>query len=206
VGTGPVSVSDQGLFPAEHRALRELYAMAGQLAAHWSSLAPRLGGEAADVLERGAAAARELLRELVEHTTAHGLHGVPAAQGLGSGGGRLKSAADLMLERNQALRRAVLDMQNVTTLLGYLARVADQRDGADLAAWERGWETRLRELEDLVRAAAIDEGADPDRAIVPADTGKMGRAGHAVANGLGTLGEAFDGSAMGRAARRVRGR
>jgi hypothetical protein len=206
VGTGPVSVTDQGLFPAEHRALRELYAMAGQLAAHWSSLAPRVGGETADVLSRGAGAARELLGELVDRTTAHGLHGVPAAQGLGSGGGRLKSAADLMLERNQALRRAVLDVQYVTTLLGYLARLADQRDGAELAAWERVWETRLREFEDLARAAAVDEGTDPDRAIVPADTGKMGRAGHAVASGLGTLGEAFDGSVVGRAARRVRGR
>jgi hypothetical protein len=204
VGTGPVSVTDQGLFPAEHRALRELYAMTGQLAAHWSGLAPRLGGEAAEVLERGAAAARGLLRELVDRTTAHGLHGVPAAQGLGSGGGRLKSATDLMLERNQALRRAVLDVQYVTTLLAYLATLADQRDGADLAAWERGWETRLRELEDLCRAAAVNEGADPDRAIVPAETGKVGRAGHAVASGLGTLGEAFDGSAIGRAARRVR--
>jgi hypothetical protein len=206
VGTGPVSVTDQGLFPAEHRALRELYAMAGQLAAHWGSLAPRVGGEAADVLERGAAAARELVRELVERTTAHGLHGIPAAHGLGSSGGRLKSAADLMLERNQALRRAVLDVQYVTTLLAYLAKVADQRDGAELAAWERGWETRLRALEEAVRAVAVAEGSDPDRAIVPADTGKMGRAGHAVANGLGTLGEAFDGSVVGRAARRVRGR
>jgi hypothetical protein len=204
VGTGPLPITSQGLFPAEHRALRELYAMTGQLAAHWSALGSRLGGDTADVLERGAAAARELLGELADRTAAHGLHGVPAAQGLGSGGGRLKSAGDLMLERNQALRRAVLDVQYVTTLLAYLAELADRRDGADLAVWERGWETRLRESEDAVRAAAVAEGSDPERAILPAESGKMGRAGHAVANGLGTLGEAFDGSPIGRAARRVR--
>jgi len=204
VGTGPLPVTDQGLFPAEHRALRELYAMAGQLASHWGGLAPRLGGEAAAVLERGAAAARELLGELAGQTAAHGLHGVPAAQGLGGGGGRLKSAADLMLERNQALRRAGLDIQNVTTLLAYLAQLADARDGAELAGWERGWETRLREIESAALTVAVDEGREPDRAIEPADPGRMGRAGHAVANGLGTLGEAFDGSPLGRAARRVR--
>jgi hypothetical protein len=206
VGTGSLPVTEQGLFAAEHRALRELYAMAGQLSSHWGGLAPRLGGATGDLLERGAAAATELLGELAERTAAHGLHGVPAAQGLGGGGGRLKSAGDLMLERNQALRRAVLDVQYVTTLLAYLAELADKRDGTALAAWERGWETRLRELEDAARAAAVAEGREPEQAIVPADPGTLGRAGHAVASGLGTLGEAFDGSPLGRAARRVRGR
>ena len=37
-------MSDSGLYPAEHRALRELYAMASQLASHWTRLAGRLGG------------------------------------------------------------------------------------------------------------------------------------------------------------------
>ena len=46
--------------------------------------------------------------------------------------------------------------------------------------------------------------ADPDYAIRPA-AGALGRAGHGVANALGTFGEAFDGSPVGRAARRLRG-
>jgi hypothetical protein len=206
VGAGSLPVSEQGLFPAEHRALRELYALAGQLGAHWGGLAPRIGGEAGDVLERGAAAAGELLGELTDRTAAHGLFGTPAAQGIGNGGGWLKSAGDLLLERNQALRRAVLDVQHVTTLLAYLAELADRRDGVALASWERAWERRLREFEDAARQAAVSEGRDPARAVAPADPGALGRAGQAVTSGLGTLGEAIDGSPLGRAARRVRGR
>jgi hypothetical protein len=206
VGTGPLPVTEQGLFPAEHRALRELYAMAGQLASHWGALAPRIGGTTGDVLERGAAAGRELLRELADRTAAHGLHGVPAAEGLGTGGAWLKNAGDLMLERNQALRRALVDVQQVTTLLAYLAELADRRDGAALAAWERAWQARMADLEDAARRAAVAEGEHAERAIAPADPGSWGRAGHTVASGLGTLGEAIDGSPIGRAARRARGK
>jgi hypothetical protein len=193
VGAGAVPVTEQGLFPAEHRALRELYAMTRGLAAHWSKLAGRLGGEPAQVLERGADAARGLLRELAERTAAHDLHGIPAAQGVGSSQARLRGATELFLERNQALRSAVLDIQHVTTLLPYLAELAQRRDDAALAAWHRRWETRLRAIEDDARAAAAAEGRDPDRAVQPAEPSKLGRAGHAVASGLGTVGEALDG-------------
>jgi hypothetical protein len=206
VGTGPLPVTEHGLFPAEHRALRELHAMVRQLGGHWSKLARRLGGEAGDVLERGAAATRELLDELSERGEAHGLYGFPAAQGVGANAAGLRGVSDLLLERNQALRAAVLDMTHVTLLLGYLAELADVRGGAELAAFHRRWEARLRELEDAARAVALAEGRAPERAIEPAGPGSLGRAGHAVASGLGTLGEALDGSAVGRAARRLRGR
>jgi hypothetical protein len=206
VGTGPVSLTEQGLFPAEHRGLRELHAMARQLGGHWSKLARRLGGDAADVLERGAAATRELLAELEEWSAAHDLYGFPAAQGVGANAAGLRGVSDLLLERNQALRGAVVDMTHVTMLVSYLAKLAEARDGGELAAFHRRWEVRLRSLEDEARAVAVAEGREPERAIEPADPGSLGRAGHAVANGLGTLGEAFDGSAVGRAARRLRGR
>jgi len=97
-------------------------------------------------------------------------------------------------------------MTHVTLLLGYLAELAERRDGAELAAFHRGWEARLREIEDAARAAALAEGRSPDRAIQPAGPGSLGRAGHAAASGLGTLGEALDASALGRVARRLRGR
>ena len=117
MGTGSLPVSEHGLFPAEHRALRELYAMASQLASHWTRLGGRLGGAPGDALADGASAARELLRELADRTAAHGLHGFPAAQGVG---GRLAGArnvaGDLLLERNQALRAAVLDVAHATTV------------------------------------------------------------------------------------------
>ena len=72
-----------GLHPAQNRALRELYAFARQLAAHWSRLAPRLGSApASKALEAGAEAARELLVELADLTAHYRLYGFPAAQGV----------------------------------------------------------------------------------------------------------------------------
>src|SRR4051794_41583737 len=72
-------VTDEGLFPAEHRALRELYATARQLERHWSRLAGRLGAPAAAPLRAGAHAIGALLAELDERAASHGLHGFPAA-------------------------------------------------------------------------------------------------------------------------------
>jgi hypothetical protein len=206
VGTGPLPVSERGLLPAEHRALRELHVMVRQLGGHWSKLAGRVGGEAAEVLDRGAAASRELLDELSARCEPHDVHGFPAAQGVGASAAGWRGVSDLLLERNQALRGAVLDMVHVTVLLAYLAELAERRGGADLAAFHRGWEARMREVEHAARQVAVAEGREPERAIEPAEAGSLGRAGHAVANGLGTLGEAIDGSAVGRAARRFRGR
>jgi hypothetical protein len=193
-----------GLFPAEHRALRELHVVTRQLAGHWSRLGSRLGGEPRVVLDRGAAAARELLDELVPRCREVGIELFPAAQGVGANAAGLRGVSDLLLERNQALRGAVLDMAHATILLGYLAELADERGDAELAGWQRAWETRLRAIEDDARAVAIAEGREPELAIEPAKPGTLGRAGHAVANGLGTLGEALDGSAVGRAARKLR--
>jgi hypothetical protein len=186
------------LNPAEHRALRELYASARYMVDRWERLADRLGEEA---LRSGAAEARELLRELSERTAEHGLHGWPAAVGVGNRAAGLRRLGDVLLERNQALRYAVLDVQVVTTLLPYLATLADTRADAGLAEWERGWETRMRAVEDRAREAAAETGRDPGTAIQPAERGALGRAGHSLAVGIGTLGEAIDGS---RAARRKR--
>lgn len=196
----------QGLFPAEHRALRELHATARQLASHWQRLAGRLGGEPGGILSDGAGAARELLRELAERTAAHDLHGRPAAQGMGTRIAGLHGAGDLMLERNQALRTALLDVQHVRTLLAYLSALADRRGDAPLAAWHRRWEVRLRESEEAALAAVVALARDPEAAVLPAEPSALGRAGHGVASGLGTLGEAIDGSAVGRAARRLSSR
>jgi hypothetical protein len=184
-------VSDHGLLPAEHRALRELYALARQLGGHWAKLDDKLDDPPA-VLARGVEASKELLSELAERTAAYGLHGVPAATGVGVWGSWLRGAGDVFFERNQALRIAVLDVQHVTTLVGYLTTLADGRSDTALAGWLRGWESRLRRIEDEVRSAAVAEGADPERAIQPYDGSPIGRAGHAIALKLGTLGEAYD--------------
>jgi hypothetical protein len=184
-------VSDDGLFPAEHRALRELYALTRQLGGHWAKLDDKLE-DAPAALAAGVEASKGLLSELAERTAAYGLHGVPAATGAGVWGSWLRGAGDVFFERNQALRIAVLDVQHVTTLLAYLAALADGRSDTALAGWLRGWESRLRRIEDEIRAAAVAEGAHPDRAIQAYDGSPLGRAGHALALKLGTLGEAYD--------------
>jgi len=200
-----MEITGHGLYRAEHRALRELYAAAHQLCGHWQRLAERLGGQAATVLRHGSDDCHGLLDELAGRTEEHGLHGFPAAQGVG---GRLagvrNNAGDLLLERNQAMRVAVLDMQHLTTLLAYLARLAATRGDEQLAGFHRRWEERLRAVEDEARAAAIEIGCEPAAAVIPADQGPLGRAGHRVANAVGTAGEAIDASAVGRAARRFR--
>jgi len=205
VGAGPLPVTDNGLFPAEHRALRELYGGGRHLAAHWDRLAANLGGEPAKVLSRGAAAAREMLGELADRTAVHNLHGEPAAQGAGGQLAHLRGAADLLLERNQALRGAVLEAAHVGILLAYLAELATARGDTDLASWERAWEGRLRELEGAARGVAVAEGRTPEWAVEPAHDSRLGRAGHSLAAGLGTVGEAIDASVVGRAVRRRRG-
>ena len=191
MGTGSLPVSDQGLFPAEHRALRELYALARQFGGHRARLADKLD-PAPEVLDQGVEASKELLGDLASRTAAYGLHGVPAATGAGAWTSRLRGAGDLLLERNQALRGALLDLQHVITLLGYLAALAERRADTDLATWERGWELRLRALADEAARAVAAEAADPERAVRPYDGSKLGRAGHKLAVGLGTLGEAYD--------------
>jgi hypothetical protein len=78
-----------------------------------------------------------------------------------------------------------------------------QRGDAPLATFYEIWETRLHAVQSDARAAVIALAADPEDAIQPADNTTLGRAGHGVANALGTLGEAVDASPVGHAARRL---
>jgi hypothetical protein len=191
VGTGSLPVTDPGLFPAEHRALRELYALTRQFGDHWARLDDKLD-PAPEVLGSGIDASKELLGDLASRTAAYGLHGVPAATGAGAWTSRLRGAGDLLLERNQALRGATLDIQHVITLLAYLAALAARRDDLALAEWLSGWETRLRAIAGELQAAVVAEAEEPERAIQAYDGSKLGRAGHKLQVSLGTLGEAYD--------------
>jgi hypothetical protein len=196
-------ITTQGLLPAEHRAFRELHATARQVESHWAKLAKRLGGDLATLLDEGSSAAGELLRELRSRIgTEFHVHGQPAAQAVGARLAGARGISDLLLERNQAFRAALLDVQHVTTLLGYTSALARTRGDASLAAWHEGWATRLRALEERGRAAAAAMGADPEDAIAPADDGRAGRAGARLGAVVGTVGEAIDASPVGRLARR----
>jgi hypothetical protein len=201
--TGNGSDPTPGLHPAQNRGLRELYAGARQLARHWSTLADRLGSDdAVTELRAGAEAAEELVGELGELTSSYGLYGFPAAQGAGARMAGMRNAvADRALERNQAVRMAVLDVQHVVTLCAYLAELGRAAGDERMVEFCGRWERKLKRLESRARKAAVAQAADPASAVLPLDDGPVGRAGHRLANAAGTLGEWFDR----RAAERNRG-
>jgi hypothetical protein len=184
--------------PAEHRALREAYATARQLHTHWTRLGARLGGPPGDYLAEGAQAAAELLGDLADSS----IPGVPMAQGVGASLGGARAVSDLMLERNQAFRAALLELARLTILAGYLGGLARARGDAEAAARRAVWEERLRELEERGRAIATTLADDPDAAIAPASGGPLGMAGQRINVAMGSVGEAIDQSPVGRLARR----
>ena len=182
------------LHPAENRGYRELYAFARQLAEHWEALAERSEGrpEAAS-LAGGAVAARELIEELEPMTGSRGLHGRPAAQGVGSSLAKQRTGVrDRFLERNQAVRFAVEEMQHLVTLLSYLGSVAAGRGDEELGGFCARWVRKLKRLENAARKAAAALGEDPDAAIEPLDPSPAGRAAHGVGYAMGSVGEWFD--------------
>jgi hypothetical protein len=181
------------MLPAEHRALRELGAFTGQLARHWDALAGRLGGDEATLLRAGSADGRALLAALEPLIADRGLAARPAAQVAGALVTPRPLMGDRLLERNQALRFAVLDVQHCVTLLGYLARLAAADGDRALEAFLGEWELRLRRHEDAVRAAAVAAGERPDEAIRPADGSLAGRAGQRLSSSVGAVGEWVDG-------------
>ncbi|MEA2442950.1 MAG: hypothetical protein QOJ12_242 [Thermoleophilales bacterium] len=185
-----MSASPDQLHPAQSRGFRELYAAARQVANHHRSLADRL---AVPAFGESANAAQRMLDELRTQTARYDLHGQPAAQGVGVSGARARSSVvDRFLERNQAERIAVLDLQHVVTLLGYLATASETNGNSDLAGFCRRWHAELREVESRVRDAAIDSGRDLDAAVEPFDPSPVGRAAHGVGYWFGTFGEWFD--------------
>jgi hypothetical protein len=182
------------LHPAQNRGLRELVATARQLADHWSALRPRFARTApARALERGADAAHGLIEEIKPLMEARGLYGGPAAQSVGKSlAGSRSQLGDRFLERNQALRTALLDVQHVATLLGYQAKVAETRGDAELAQALRRNGRKVLSIERAARMAAVELGKDPDKAIERVDQSPAGRVAHGAANAAGTVGEWVD--------------
>jgi hypothetical protein len=185
-----MSPSLDQLHPAQNRGFRELYAAARHVVNHYRALARHFDEPA---LTEAETAVRRLLDELREQTERYDLHGSPAAQNVGVTAARARSGVgDRFLERNQALRLAVLDIQHVVTLLGYLAAASETNGNADLAAFCSRWHGQLGSVEERVRQAAIEMGRRPDEATLPLDSSALGRAAHAVPQWVGTVGEWFD--------------
>ena len=181
------------LHPAENRGYRELFLSAQEAQTRLSRLAELLDEETGAVLEKADAALGEMLDELKPALARYDLHAEHAARGGGARIGMVRAAIlDRFLERNQALRFAVDDLEHVTTLLAYLASVSATRRAKKLTELCEGWERRMRRHVTAVRKAAVDLASDPDSAIEPLDPSPVGKAAHATAVAAGTAGEAFD--------------
>ena len=181
------------LHPAENRGYRELFLSAQEAQTRLSRLAEHLDDDIAAVLERADTALGEMLDTLKPALARYDLHAEHAARGGGARIGMVRAAIlDRFLERNQALRFAVDDLEHVTTLLAYLASVSATRRAKKLTELCESWERRMRRHVTAVRKAAVDLASDPDSAIEPLDPSPVGKAAHATAVAAGTAGEAFD--------------
>jgi hypothetical protein len=182
------------LHPAENRGYRELYVSGRYAAKRLGRLAISLDGtEAREPIDKATESLGKLLDELGPLTARHDLYGDVAAQGGGANLGLVRGAVlDKFLERNQALRLAVDDLEHVATLLAYLANVSESRGDTKLPEFCRSWERRLRRQMSAVRKAAVALGSTPDAAIEPLDPSSAGRAAHRVAWAFGSVGEWTD--------------
>src|SRR5436305_14544128 len=175
------------MHPARHRAFRELGAFGRQLADHWGSLAGKFDGAPADALRDGSQEARLIVEELRTLARARELEiGTTALSMAGRLARARPLAPDGALERNQALRFALLDVQHVLTLLDYLAELSLADDDAEAHAACAAWSNRLRGAERAVRRQAIDFGKDPDGAIEPVSPAQK------VQYAIGWFGETTD--------------
>lgn len=181
------------LHPAENRGYRELFLTAQEAQTRLAKLAEHLEGEPRRAVEKAHGALAEMLDELKPALARYDLYAEHAARGGGARIGMVRAAVlDRFLERNQALRFAVDDLEHVTTLLAYLAGVSDTRGASTRTELCQGWERRMRRHVGAVRKAVVALASDPDAAIEPLDRSLLGRAAHATAVAAGTAGEAFD--------------
>jgi hypothetical protein len=182
------------MLPAESRGYRELFLTGRQSANRLARMAAAFEGTAARApLDKAAESISKLLDELGPLTARHDLHGGVTAQKGGTNLGIARGVVlDRFLERNQALRLAVEDVEHVTTLLGYLAAVSSARGDEALTEFCQAGERRLRRQVSAVRKAAVELGADPAQAVQPLDPSPTGRAAHRVAWAAGAVGEWTD--------------
>ena len=180
------------LHPAEHRGYRELILSANEAQTRLSRLAEHLAEEQRQLVQKAALALDDMVGELKPALAKAGLPAELAAGG-GARIGTVRAAIlDRFLERNQALRFAVDDLEHVTTLLAYLAAVSETRRAKALPELCRAWERRLRRQVGIVRKAAVDMASDPDEAIEPLDPSPVGKVAHGAALAAGSAGEAID--------------
>ncbi|HYH60747.1 MAG TPA: hypothetical protein VD766_02670 [Solirubrobacterales bacterium] len=181
------------LHPAENRGYRELMLTAEEARTRLRRIGGHLEPKQRSAADKGYEAISEMLVELKPALAEHDLHGEIAARGTGARIGTVRAEIlDRFLERNQALRFAVDDVEHVTTLLAYLAAVSESRGKTSLPELCRVWERKLRRQVTSLRKAAVDLGSSPDDAIEPLDPRTVGKVAHSAAVATGAVGEAVD--------------
>ncbi len=181
------------LHPAENRGYRELFLTAQEARTRLERLSEHLHADARKAVEKAHETLGAMLEELEPALARYDLHAELAARGGGARIGMVRAAIlDRFLERNQALRFAVDDLEHVTTLLAYLAGVSESRRAKKLPELCHTWERKMRRQVSAIRKAAIELAGDPDAAIEPLDPSPVGQAAHASAVAVGTVGEAVD--------------
>jgi hypothetical protein len=181
------------LHPAENRGYRELMLTAEEARTRLRRIGGHLDLEHRAVADKASEALGEMLDALMPALREHDLHGELAARGTGGRIGMVRAEIlDRFLERNQALRFAVDDVEHVTTLLGYVAAVSASRGKKNLPELCGVWERKLRRQISALRKAVIELGSRPDDAIEPLDPTPIGKAAHGTAVATGTVGEAVD--------------
>ncbi len=156
-------------------------------------IAGHLDLKARTVADKGSATLGEMLDELKPALAEHDLHGEIAARGTGARIGTVRAEVlDRFLERNQALRFAIDDVEHVATLLAYMGAVSTARGKTNLPELCGAWERKLRRNVTALRKAAVELGSRPDDAIEPLDPTPIGKAAHGAAVATGTVGEAVD--------------
>jgi hypothetical protein len=171
---------------ARHRALRELGAFARQMSDHWSALASRVDGAASRALDEGSSAAKEVLDAVRVLAAARDLKIGPAALGAGRLARARPPVPDAVLERNQALRFALLDAEHLITLVEYVGGLAAAEDDAEMVAACAAWKAALKKPAGAVRRAVMALARDPDAAVEPISKGQR------LSWAIGWLGEAAD--------------
>ena len=181
------------LHPAENRGYRELMLTAEEARTRLRRIGGHLDPKQRTVADKGYEAISEMLVDLKPALAEHDLHGEIAARGTGARIGTVRAEIlDRFLERNQALRFAVDDVEHVTTLLAYMAAVSESRGKKNLPELCHTWERKLRRQVTALRKAAVELGSTPDDAIEPLDPRPVGKAAHSTAVATGAVGEAVD--------------
>jgi hypothetical protein len=174
------------MHPARHRALRELGAFARQMSDHWESLAARIDGPPAKALAAGAKVAGRVLDEVRPLASARDLEIGPAAMSAGRFARARPPVPDAVLERNQAVRFALLDAEHLLTLIEYVGALSATEGDTELETACAGWKTAIKKPALAARRAAIALGTEPDVAIAPISKGQK------LSYAIGWLGEATD--------------